>query len=169
MVKLVLWRHAKTIHQEGLADTERYLTSQGREDRDVSARYILTNHAPDIILCSTATRTRETLEALENRGTDAKIQYTEFLYHCYVEDILELAGGIDDSYQTLLIVGHNPGLEDFILNVSRNTQPHRAQVNYKFYPGDVAIIEWAQSNWGGIQFKDAVLTDIFSVKKKPNT
>ncbi len=78
---------------------------------------------------------------------------------------MELAGGIDDSYQTLLIVGHNPGLEDFILNVSRNTQPHRAQVNYKFYPGDVAIIEWAQSNWGGIQFKDAVLTDIFSVKK----
>lgn len=166
MVKLLLWRHAKAVHQDGLQDMDRFLTARGREERQVSAKRIEAAHSPDAIICSVATRTRETLQALT---ADVNPLFSELLYHCYVEDILDIAQGIDDAYQTLLLVGHNPGFEDFILQVQANTQAHRAQLNYKFYPGDLAVIEWSDASWGGIQLKDAVLAEITSVRKHPST
>ncbi|MGC6471597.1 MAG: SixA phosphatase family protein [Parvibaculales bacterium] len=165
MVKLLLWRHAKTVHQDGLPDIDRFLTSRGRAERHLTARRIETTHPPDIIICSVANRTRETLDAL---AADVDPLFSELLYHCYVEDILDIAQGIDDAHQTLLLVGHNPGFEDFVRQVQANDQPHAAQLDYKFYPGDLAVIEWSDASWGGIQMKDAVLSDIFSVRKKPS-
>ena len=165
MVKLLLWRHAKTVHQDGLPDMERFLTTQGREERQLTANRIETAHPPDVIICSVATRTRETLSALQ---ADVDPLFSELLYHCYVEDILDIAQGVDDANQTLLLVGHNPGFEDFVREVQENIQPHAVQLDYKFYPGDLAVIEWSDASWGSIQMRDAVLKEIFSVRKKPS-
>ncbi len=164
MVKLLLWRHAKTVQQEGLADIDRFLMSQGRKDRQKAARLIEQAHPPDAIICSVAARAQETLEALE---TYVEAQLSELLYHCHIEDILNILRGIDDAHQTLLLVGHNPSFEDFIRHVQFNEQPPQSELGHKFHPGDLSIIEWAGSSWGNVQMKSARLVEVFSVKSKP--
>ena len=114
MKTILLMRHAKSSWKEThLADHDRPLNSRGR-----SAAPIMGEHlskialVPDVIVCSTAARARQTVEyLLETLPFEGEVVYTRDLYHSGTESFLEEIAKLDQRYQCAMLVGHNPGME----------------------------------------------------------
>ncbi len=105
---LILMRHATAGHQGGTRDHDRPLTSGGRSDAAAAGAWMSrTLPAVDAVLCSTATRTRQTLAAT---GIDAPVQFAEDLYGGGTGDIIGLLTQLPTAAQTVLVVGHAPGI-----------------------------------------------------------
>lgn len=162
MVKLLLWRHAEASWSSpDQQDIDRQLTAQGRQDGKVIAEKIMHQFEPDITICSVAQRTRETLKALEELTELDPLYISETLYHCYIDELMTVAMGLNDSHQTALFIGHNPSFEDIILAVADNGQPHFAahkELPSDFTPGALAVLEWDSPIWGNIAIDQARIT-----------
>lgn len=108
-MKLILLRHAKSDWDDPLQDDhDRPLNRRGRETAPKIGTWLRDNgHAPDLILCSSAARTRETVERL---GLTAPVIHDRRLYHAGPDLILSCTQG--QPAPTLMIVGHNPGMAE---------------------------------------------------------
>nr|WP_279590143.1 histidine phosphatase family protein [Rhizomicrobium palustre] len=108
-------RHAKAVPLEAeLEDHERALAEKGRDDIAHVAAYLKAEGVlPDVVLCSSAARTRETLEiALAAWGSTPSVHVLDDLYLARWLTIVNLIRQVREPGQTLLVVGHNPGLEE---------------------------------------------------------
>lgn len=114
---LMLLRHAQAGWAEpGMRDFDRPLTQSGRSDAEALGRAMrAAGHVPDRVLCSTARRARETWQAVAPLlGHDAAA--AEFMDGLYHEDAaFYLAAVRRQAASTLLLVGHNPMIEDLAL------------------------------------------------------
>jgi phosphohistidine phosphatase len=114
--RLLLLRHAKAeVAAAGMPDHDRALASRGRRDAQLMGRYFAEHRIdPDVILCSTSRRTRETEEEL--RGETRLSTETIFLAELYLapwDNIIKSVAAFTSAETNLvLIVGHNPGLEE---------------------------------------------------------
>ncbi|MDA0566487.1 histidine phosphatase family protein [Streptomonospora sp. S1-112] len=108
--RLIVLRHAKADALVGGADHARVLTPEGRDQaRAVGARLAAAGLRPDHVLCSTARRTRQTLElALAAFESPPPVEYEDALYSADVPAVLDLVSRTDPAVHTLLVVGHNP-------------------------------------------------------------
>lgn len=114
MVRLILLRHAKSDWtDEGLLDKDRPLNPRGKKAAPEMGRWIAKHQLlPDRILCSTATRTRETLERMQECWSDSpEVHFVDRLYLASPKTILEEAMAHAAGAKSLLIIGHNPGME----------------------------------------------------------
>jgi phosphohistidine phosphatase len=114
MVHLMLLRHAKSDwSDEGLLDVDRPLNSRGRKAAPEMAQWMQKHdRVPDRILCSSAKRTRETLERmLEAWKPTPEIHFIDRLYLAPPQTILEEALAHAKGAKSLLVIGHNPGIE----------------------------------------------------------
>ena len=122
-MKLVLTRHAKSSWDNlHLTDHDRPLNRRGREDAKLIAKYLATyEYTYKTILCSTSKRTSETLEIFLNyiHKVD-QINYLSNLYHASAETIREEIVTLDAD-GTYMLLGHNPGIEDFLRNLHKDT------------------------------------------------
>jgi phosphohistidine phosphatase len=110
-------RHAKSSWKdESLADHERPLKKRGKKDSKLIAKVIKKKDLiPDLILCSSAVRTKETVEVLADvLDYDGEIIYSDELYMGEPQDFVNALKDLDEKYETVLIVGHNPGLEAYL-------------------------------------------------------
>jgi phosphohistidine phosphatase len=133
-VRLYLLRHAKSSWDEpGLADHDRPLARRGERAADAMGRY-LREHGiePEVILCSTATRTRQTLERLGL--PDARIEP-----ELYGADAATLRALIPDA-SSVMLIGHNPGMQDLALSLARSGAK-LGELAEKFPTGALATIE----------------------------
>jgi phosphohistidine phosphatase len=104
---LILMRHATAGHA-ATRDHDRPLTDHGRQEAADAGRWIRASLPPiGAVLCSTATRTRQTLAAA---GIQAPVSYQDGLYGGGTEDILELLRRVPETADTVLVVGHAPGI-----------------------------------------------------------
>lgn len=114
--KLILLRHSKSEWPEGVADSRRPLAPRGRRDALVVGKW-LSGHAPDIdlVVHSPAERVRQTwsLVATEWGGT-ARVRESTDLYGASAEELLAVVRQLPDTAHAVLLVGHNPGLEDLV-------------------------------------------------------
>jgi phosphohistidine phosphatase len=103
---LLLMRHAKSGYPDGVADHDRPLAPRGIREAGLAGDWLREN-APGVdgVLCSTATRARETLA---NTGIDAPVHYTERLYGATPGIMIEEINSVADEVATLLVVGHEP-------------------------------------------------------------
>jgi phosphohistidine phosphatase len=133
-VTLYLLRHAKSSWDEpGLADHDRPLAPRGRRAAKAMGRYLREQGIePEVILCSSATRARQTLERLGLSG--ARIEPG-----LYAADAATLRGFIPEGDSAMLI-GHNPGLHDLALSLARSG-PRLDELAAKFPTGALATIE----------------------------
>lgn len=119
---LVLIRHAKSSWANPLqSDFERPLNERGREDApEMGKRLKKAGIVPDLIISSSAKRTRQTAKRIaEEVGYDNnKITWEEKLYHCIPSVFEEIIQGIDKRVKTAFIVGHNPGITGFANQLS---------------------------------------------------
>ncbi len=105
--RITLIRHAKAVEGDGV-DITRTLSARGEGDAQKLGAWLTAEQAfPDLFLCSTAQRTRQTLAAF---NTIVPTILTERLYLASAADILKLLTEMDDAAMHLGIIGHNPGL-----------------------------------------------------------
>ena len=121
-MNLVLTRHAKSSWDNlNLTDHDRPLSRRGREDAKLIAKYLATyEYTYKTILCSTSKRTSETLEIFLNyiHKVD-QINYLSNLYHASAETIRKEITTLDTD-GTYMLLGHNPGIEDFLSNLHKD-------------------------------------------------
>lgn len=114
---LTLLRHAKSSwNDSSLADHERPLNKRGERDAPVmGARIQESGIRPSLILTSPAVRawTTAKMVAREISYPFEFLQREERLYHAGVRRILEVLSQQDPSFNSIMVVGHNPGLTDF--------------------------------------------------------
>ena len=117
--KLIVMRHAKSSwNNPELADHDRPLNERGKRDSPKIAKEISRrNWTPDLILLSSSTRTRQTLDGMSNRFDGIISEIRPGIYHGTVQDLLaELDDMVDNG--TTMILGHNPGSELLIKHLS---------------------------------------------------
>ncbi len=119
---LVLIRHAKSSWANPLeTDFDRQLNERGKTDAPEMGKKLKTLHLiPDLIISSSAKRTRQTAKKIAKEvGYDAdNIKWEEKLYHCALAVFEEVIYGIKDSVKTVFIVAHNPGITEFVNQLS---------------------------------------------------
>lgn len=105
---LLLLRHAQAEDfRPGRPDADRRLTPAGRDQAErVGAWMRETGLRPDFVLCSPATRTRQTLEGL---GLEAEVDFAAGVYNAGSDTLLLAAQEAPEDAQTVLIVSHAPG------------------------------------------------------------
>jgi len=117
MKRLTLVRHAKSSWKNaGLADIDRPLNGRGKRDAPRMGGLLAeAGIVPDIILVSPARRARKTAKLLARAIPNAigRILFDPALYEASAAVLLERVRSFDDSWQHVMLVGHNPGLTDF--------------------------------------------------------
>ena len=105
---LILMRHAEAAHPGGYRDHDRPLTTHGSRDAVAAGRWIRGRVSTvDAVLCSTAARTRQTLELT---GITTPVELVDDLYGGGIDDIVEVICRAPASARTLLVIGHAPGI-----------------------------------------------------------
>lgn len=109
-----LLRHAKSSWDEpGLADHDRPLAPRGRKAARRIAAWAANNRVrPELVLCSTALRTRATLELVSGALGAPPAQIEHVLYHASAEELVERLRAVQAGVGDLLVIGHNPGLHE---------------------------------------------------------
>jgi phosphohistidine phosphatase len=119
MRRLILFRHAKT-EARGPAgdDLSRRLTERGRADAELMGHVLAdAGYTPDLALISPAARSRETWDKVAARVPKARIELRKGLYDATPEEIAdELGVGVENA-DTVIVVAHNPGLQELAVNL----------------------------------------------------
>jgi phosphohistidine phosphatase len=117
MKTLLIMRHAKSSWDDsGLHDHDRPLSKRGKLNAPRMGRLLRElDLVPDLILTSSARRAHDTAEAVADQsGYEGVIQVEEELYAAPPEAYLETLAAADDRYERILVIGHNPGLEELL-------------------------------------------------------
>jgi phosphohistidine phosphatase len=157
MRRLMLLRHAKSDWaQPGARDHDRPLTERGRDSAAKMGAY-MARHAlvPDLVIASTATRVRETLDLLLPAFNIApKATHDKRLYDAEAEPLLAVLKEIAKPVHNLLMVGHNPGLAELaaLLMASGDVEARQRLIE-KFPTAGLAVIDFALDDWGKLHPK----------------
>ena len=153
--RLLLFRHGKT-HKTGYGrDLDRELTPQG----EVQARHIgkhikKENLVPDRILSSSAARAKASAEiCAEGAGCASNIEVVERLYGIHTPELVGLAAALDDKYESVMLVGHNPAFEEAASVLAGRS--------VALGTGDCALLTFAVSSWA--ELGEGVLSEQFEL------
>ncbi|MBV2356406.1 histidine phosphatase family protein [Streptomyces sp. J2-1] len=159
--RLVVLRHAKSAWPDGVADHQRPLAPRGVRDARAAGRALAeADCLPDLALCSTALRARRTWElASAQWGTPPSALLDRRLYEAGVPDLLDVLRGVSAQVETLLLIGHNPALEELVLELAADgLDDTLARVRVKFPTSAVAVLAWHGTGWPALAPGTAVLT-----------
>ncbi|MFC5749183.1 SixA phosphatase family protein [Actinomadura rugatobispora] len=113
MPSLIVLRHAKAAAGPGLADIDRPLNDRGRRDSTAAGEWLRNEGlTPDLVLCSTAVRTRQTLERLALATN--QVRFESQIYDNDADTLLALAREAGDEAGRVLLVGHNPSVHQLV-------------------------------------------------------
>jgi phosphohistidine phosphatase len=140
--RLHLLRHAKSSWGDSsLADRDRPLAPRGRKAAKRIGRYLRENEIrPELVLCSSSVRTQQTLERLA-LPRETPVELDERLYAASAEDILERLCDVPASVNSVLVIAHNPGLEELALELA-SSGPDRERLAEKFPTGALASLRF---------------------------
>jgi phosphohistidine phosphatase len=147
MKTLCLLRHAKSDWDNpALSDHDRPLNKRGRKAARRMARLIQDEQVDiDHVLCSTAVRTQETWARMQDEWADKPeatpvVVHERGLYLCEVDDIPPLIRRMPADCRSLLVIGHNPGMEEMLAALTG--QPER------FPTAALAVLHVEIDDWG---------------------
>jgi phosphohistidine phosphatase len=157
---LLLLRHAKSSWDDpSLADIDRPLAPRGEKAARTIARYLLEKRVrPDLVLCSTSRRTRQTFEAIEpSLGRHAQVEYEQGLYGASADELLARLRTVSPEVSTVLVLGHNPGMQDLALLLAGGGA-RLDRLREKFPTAALATLS-AGDRWADLKAGDAELLD----------
>jgi len=161
MKTLYLYRHAKSSWKNPtLEDFERPLKGRGRRAGKSMAAYMAEHRlVPDIIVCSSAIRTRETLGMLRDAlDGDIPTRIDDALYMATAADLLRQVHHLDDGLASAMLVGHNPGLQDLALRLTGGGEPEPwNRMRSKFPTAALAVLACPGRQWGAMKPDGATL------------
>jgi phosphohistidine phosphatase len=143
--RLFILRHAKSSWDDpGLADHERPLAPRGRRAVEAIAAHVNAEGiTPELVLCSSSRRTRETLEGVAVGGEHV---IEPDLYGATCEEVLERLHRVPDEVSSVMVVGHNPTLQALVIRLANgdgdagNNGSGLADVRRKFPTGALATL-----------------------------
>jgi phosphohistidine phosphatase len=149
---LFLLRHAKSSWaDEDLADIERPLKERGRKAAATIGRFLRKERVnPDLVLSSCAVRARETIDiVLKAAKLRTEIRYDERIYEASPLRLLEVILQIDSDRKSVLLVGHNPGMEELLQLLTGNVEHMPTAA--------LAKIALKTSKWSGVSARKGTL------------
>ncbi|MFB7357611.1 SixA phosphatase family protein [Streptomyces gardneri] len=168
--RLVVLRHAKSAWPEGVPDRDRPLGPRGLRDAPAAGRSLAeTGVLPDLVLCSPARRARHTWDlAAAELDSPPPVRHDPRLYGADADDLLDVLHGVPDATGTLVLVGHNPGLEDLVLLLAADGVGDALdRVQAKFPTSATAVLTW-HGSWPGLRPGGALLTDLVIPRGRKN-
>jgi phosphohistidine phosphatase len=120
MKRVYLLRHAKSSwkHPE-LPDHDRPLAGRGRRAAKAIVRHMRAQEfVPELVLCSTARRARETLERIEPALGRAPVRVERELYGASARELLARLRRLPDDVGSVLVIGHNPGMHELAVELA---------------------------------------------------
>jgi phosphohistidine phosphatase len=146
-------RHAKAEAQ-GPDDHGRALTDRGRRQAaavgDYLAGAVLAGaESPRTVLCSSATRARQTAElAVKALDDDVDLRFEPALYGADADGVVDVLRTLEDAVTSVLVVGHNPTLHDLaVLLIDDAHEDERARVEARFPTAALAVVRVPASDW----------------------
>jgi phosphohistidine phosphatase len=146
--QLLLLRHAKSSWDDAeLEDQDRPLAPRGRRAAAKIATYLRREGIePDLVLCSPATRARQTFELL-GLGPEVEVLFEDGLYGASAGELLARLRQLDDTTGSVLVIGHNPGIEDLAATlVGGGDEPAQ-----KFPTAALADLRAPIAGWGELR------------------
>ena len=161
MPKLYLLRHAQAEGGFDKNDKDRALTTHGIEQsKEVSAHL----KSIDLCLCSSATRTKMTLENAIEGGT--KISNTSHLDELYNAPAGVLLNAVQqaDTSKNLLLIAHNPGIHQ-LANIlcSEDETTIREKLWFQYAPATLSILDCSIQKWADIQPAQNILLNFITI------
>ncbi len=125
MKTLYILRHAKAVAESPRGDAARALAKRGRKAAKAMGTYLAgLEQAPELILCSPAARTRETLElVLSALDPEPSVSYEDGLYLATANNLLERLRQLPKTIGCVLLIGHNPGLHELAAQLAAEPGP----------------------------------------------
>jgi phosphohistidine phosphatase len=149
---LLVLRHSKSAYPEDTADVDRPLSDRGRRDAARAGRWILDQGlTPDLVVCSTAERTRETWDLVSDQlgwagDEPGTLRYDSRVYEASPGDLLTVVQETPDEVSILALVGHNPGSAELVFALAGHRE-------LSFPTSAIAVIGlrggWADAAPGG--------------------
>lgn len=163
MKRLYLLRHTKSSWKEDdLSDHERPLAPRGRRAAPPIGVY-LRDHSilPDLVLASSARRTRETWELVSLMlPRPPRVLYEDKLYLATADEMLARLRRLDEETASVLIVGHNPGLQELAERLfGEGDSDALAKLRGKFPTGGLALYQFDIERWDELLPGIGKLTD----------
>lgn len=170
MKRLLVMRHAKSSWDDPRQrDFDRPLNERGRMAAPLIAAAIAEKGwRPDVILCSPALRTRETLDRMKPRlGPSIPVAYRDGLYLASLDRLYSEIERLSDQDTTALVIAHNPGVQE--LSLSLCDEPSCAsdrfeRIAIKFPTGAVTAFALPASGWRQISPQTGTLLDFITPK-----
>jgi phosphohistidine phosphatase len=168
MLTLSLLRHAKSSWKSPeLQDHERPLALRGMNDAPLMGGAMAERGIdPELVLCSSARRTVDTLAlVLPELKVEPKVIYEDALYHATPAEMLEILRQIPPGARRVMIVGHNPEIQVFALDLIGSGPKHmRDKLKEKYPTAGLAVINFTAGLWSSIDVNSGSL-NLFLVPK----
>lgn len=149
MKRLILMRHAKSDwSQGGLTDYERPLNKRGTHDANLMGKWMAHHfQAPELILCSSARRTRQTLQLLllgmqtsEVETHEIEQRMLEAMYLAPASRLVDLVHAHLNSHESMMLIAHNPGMDGILSHYCADAPlTHSGKL---MTTGNIAVIEF---------------------------
>ncbi len=162
MKNLILMRHAKSAwddpHQK---DIDRPLSARGRKAAPRMGAWLAEEgYRPDVVLCSTARRTRETLELLKpHLPQNVTVEFSGGLYLAPPREMLTEIGKVAATAQAVMLLGHNPGIGSLasLLAGSGGDEKALGAMHGKFPTAAIAVLGFNVGKWSEVAPESGIL------------
>jgi phosphohistidine phosphatase len=169
MKRLTILRHAKSSWDEpGVEDFNRPLNDRGwkaarRMGRELESRGI----DFDLVIASPAARVRETIDGLkEKMKLNVEIRFEQRMYLASEKMLLHIVQEIPESSDAPLLVGHNPGLHQLVVELTRpDSHGLHERAAHKFPTAALARIELAANRWADVKAGSGELAELLLSKE----
>ena len=133
MARITLFRHAKAeTPNPQTADFERVLASRGRRNAARMGRFIEEKGLlPDLVIVSTAARTRETYEIASEQWPDIPVTFLDSIYEASATALMMAVEAHGEDCERVMVIGHNPGLVVLLHNLV-DSPP--SGINMSYFP-----------------------------------
>lgn len=167
--KLIIMRHAKSDWKDhSLADFDRPLNKRGAKDAPRIAQWMVTqNLKPDILICSPALRARQTASEIIKhlKLPETSVVFDKQMYLASTNTLFNIVRTQNDECGTVMLVGHNPGLENLALAITEDQMPH--QFDGSLMTTANIFLFRVETSWSNLKPKCAEFIQLMRPKELP--
>jgi phosphohistidine phosphatase len=155
---LTVIRHSKA-QREAATDHARPLAPRGLRDAQAAGQWLASRFTRPVVgLVSTAVRTRQTWEAVE-APLDAETRALDGLYSAGVDEVIETLHLLDEADADVILVGHNPTMEQLVSELSDGASPAHAAMTDRGFPTSAIAVLRHDGSWPDLTTKTCPMTD----------
>ena len=162
MKRLFILRHAQADAPMSGSDFERTLTDLGHTQAKALGTLMQEkDYRPARVLCSSATRTRQTFEGVNQTFENLPFYFEKDIYNATTGDLLAMIQRTTDSVDTLMIIGHNPYIYDLALRLAVDEQSQATQkLSTGYAPATLSVLDCQIESWAEIQLHQNKVHDV---------